>query len=568
MAVMLIITVTHAQYSYTNENSQAVVKSVGNIASDDYGNLVFTGSFDSNISFGSFTLTTSNVPTSFIAKKLANGNYSWAKAIIPNSIPGVTSSVSINGVSIDAAGNAYVTGGFKGKISFDNITLISQKKGQTYYSDMFTAKILASGAFQWAKLAGTTNESDPCWGGFEWGNSVTTDNAGNIYAVGVLVDKVFRNTGTCAVLCGSRSTHSTSNSVYVVKYNSSGTRIWEKKYINSQANGSICNDPLSAQDVESDGTNIYISGNLYGSVSFGNVTLNAGGTINVFLLKLDANGNTVWATSVTNAQNTFGWGDADQLYLDKNTNDLYLSGRFSHINGGTLSFGGPTLTSPSYAFYNAKYSSAGICLWATLTEGAPLGVTRHPNGNLAMLLRQGMVVVDTFSIKEIAPVDGSTVALTTAEVDFSSTWFRHAGIVSVPNGFIFCQYLTGSYNLGGITISSSPGPERDIVLVKYTMPAAPFAHSKNTTTEPLSITTAKPLPGIILFPNPASNQVSIQNNNNKMLGLVSIYDGSGKIVYQNFIGNSQILINVKNFAAGVYYVRADQLQVTIKFVKQ
>ena len=382
ITAILLIAVSHAQYSYTNENSQPVVKSVESIASDANGNLVFSGSFDSNISFGSFTLTTSNVAAAFIAKKLANGNYSWAKAIITNSIPGGTSSVSIKGVSIDAAGNAYVTGGFKGKISFDNINLSSLKKGSTYYSDMFTAKILASGAFQWAKLAGTTNVSDPCWGGFEWGNSVTTDNAGNVYAVGVLVDKVFNNASACAQLCGPLSTNSTSNSVYVVKYNSSGTRIWEKKYINSQANGSICNDILSAQDVESDGNNIYISGNLYGSVSFGNVTLNTGGMTNVFLLKLDANGNTIWATSVTNANNSFTWGDADQLYLDKNTNDLYLSGRFSHINGGTLSFGGPTLTSPTYAFYNAKYASTGICLWATLTGGAPLGVTRHPNGNL------------------------------------------------------------------------------------------------------------------------------------------------------------------------------------------
>ena len=53
-----------------------------------------------------------------------------------------------------------------------------------------------------------------------------------------------------------------------------------------------------------------------------------------------------------------------------------------------------------------------------------------------------------------------------------------------------------------------------------------------------------------------------------MLGTVSIYDVSGKMIYKNFVGSSQTTIDVKNFSAGVYYLKSDQLQVTIKFVKQ
>jgi len=40
------------------------------------------------------------------------------------------------------------------------------------------------------------------------------------------------------------------------------------------------------------------------------------------------------------------------------------------------------------------------------------------------------------------------------------------------------------------------------------------------------------------------------------------------MVYQKFIGGSQMDISVKSFAAGVYYLRTDQLQATLKFVKQ
>jgi hypothetical protein len=70
------------------------------------------------------------------------------------------------------------------------------------------------------------------------------------------------------------------------------------------------------------------------------------------------------------------------------------------------------------------------------------------------------------------------------------------------------------------------------------------------------------------YPNPASNQITIQNNNHKMLGTVSIYDVSGKMIYKKFVGSSQTTIDVKNFSAGVYYIRSSQLQPVLKFIKQ
>lgn len=71
-----------------------------------------------------------------------------------------------------------------------------------------------------------------------------------------------------------------------------------------------------------------------------------------------------------------------------------------------------------------------------------------------------------------------------------------------------------------------------------------------------------------LHPNPVTNQINIRNNNNKPLGTVSIYDISGKMIYRNFIGSSQAIIDVKNFSSGVYYLRSDQFEKPIKFVKQ
>ena len=75
-------------------------------------------------------------------------------------------------------------------------------------------------------------------------------------------------------------------------------------------------------------------------------------------------------------------------------------------------------------------------------------------------------------------------------------------------------------------------------------------------------------PGFTIYPNPAKNELTIRNNNNRSLGIIRIYDGSGKMIFKKFIGNTQTMIDVKNFSAGIYYIRSDQLQAIIKFVKQ
>lgn len=74
-------------------------------------------------------------------------------------------------------------------------------------------------------------------------------------------------------------------------------------------------------------------------------------------------------------------------------------------------------------------------------------------------------------------------------------------------------------------------------------------------------------PGFNIYPNPATNQITIQNNN-KILGNLTIYDVSGKIVYQKFVGNSKTLIDVQKLLPGVYYLRSDQMETVLKFVKQ
>jgi hypothetical protein len=73
---------------------------------------------------------------------------------------------------------------------------------------------------------------------------------------------------------------------------------------------------------------------------------------------------------------------------------------------------------------------------------------------------------------------------------------------------------------------------------------------------------------LTVSPNPVASNLNLRNNTNKSLGVVSIHDMSGKIVYKAMIGTSQAMIDVKFLSPGVYILRSDQSVKPIRFIKQ
>ena len=566
ITVILVVVTGKAQFNSENINSQSTNKTLGKICYDNNGNIILTGTFSTSLTLGSYTVT-NNTPynpsgqsqmAAWIAKKSLGGNILWATTINLMALPDYSSSVYIFGSSTDAAGNTYVTGTFWGKINFGSIILTSTKLGSAYTQDMFTAKISPNGIFQWAKLEGTAEET---WWGGEPGISVTTDVQGNVYTTGRMVLKILKNTGNC-----SYSPNSPVFCIYIVKYNPLGVKVWEKKFAPAQPSRTICGyQHLNyGTAINSDGSNIYVAGVFYSTVSFGGVNLSTGSdTIrNAFLLKLNQAGTTIWARSVTGSAN----GGAEHLLLDNNGNDIYLAGGFPY---GTISFGGPAVTANAPTRYLAKYNSTGTCSWAVtsgIDDARYAGPFKHPNGTIGMLLVSPNLISSSptyFGIKEFSPVDGSIINSTDASINAP---FISSGesIGSVPTGFIYSQSLKGTYDIGGNTVSSTQAVESnysDLTLVTYTVPTPPAARQEMITKEIASS-------DIVLYPNPASNEITLRNNSDKILGNLTLYDVSGKMIYRKFIGNSQATIDVKNFSSGFYYIRSDELQATIKFIKR
>jgi hypothetical protein len=110
------------------------------------GSAIVTGSFSGTATFGSTTLTSAGSQDVFVAKIDAAGAYVWATQA------GGVSTDQGRGVSTVSDGSAIVTGYFQGTATFGSTTLTSAGS-----SDVFVAKIDASGTYVWATKAGGTS---------------------------------------------------------------------------------------------------------------------------------------------------------------------------------------------------------------------------------------------------------------------------------------------------------------------------------------------------------------------------------------------------------------------------
>src|ERR1044071_4424899 len=104
IVAILIIVISQAQWSYLDLNSQAIRKNLGPITSDPSGNTIITGQFETSITLGGITVNNptpypGSYNTVFVGKMLANENFAWVTAILPQQIPNDQSYVWAHGAN-------------------------------------------------------------------------------------------------------------------------------------------------------------------------------------------------------------------------------------------------------------------------------------------------------------------------------------------------------------------------------------------------------------------------------------------------------------------------------------
>jgi pimeloyl-ACP methyl ester carboxylesterase len=308
------------------------------IALDATGNVYMTGYFNGTVDFdtgpGTYYLSSIGSNNSFVSKLDASGNFLWAKQFAGQAYS----------IAVDANGNIYTTGNFTGTVDFDPgpgiYNLTSSYAGDT--SDMFVSKLESSGNFLWAEQFGGVAS--------DWGNSIAVDVNGNVYITGM----------------HSTSTPGDDSLWYpdrykvnlIFKLDDSGNLLWQKQLGGSDAvtGNSIAVDAFG---------NVYTTGNFVGTVDFdpGMGVFNLTGSYDVFISKLDASGNFLWAKSMGGS----GFDEGKSIATDAGGN-VYTTGSFRYIADFDPGTGIYNLTVNRIQGYRnvfiSKLDASGNFVWA------------------------------------------------------------------------------------------------------------------------------------------------------------------------------------------------------------
>ncbi|MFI5203753.1 MAG: SBBP repeat-containing protein [Flavobacteriales bacterium] len=198
---------------------------------------------------------------------------------------------------------------------------------------------------QWAKnMGGYYHDS---------GLSITSDNSGNVYTTGSFADVADFDPGAGTY----NLTSAGSYDVFVSKLDSSGNFVWA-----IQIGGNL-EDYGYSMILDSMG-NVYLTGYFSGTVDFnpgtGTYNLTSAGSYDIFISKLDASGNLIWAKKM----GTTGDDGGTSIILDEYEN-VYTTGFFSGAVDFDPGIGSDTLTSAGgYDIFITKLGPSGNFIWA------------------------------------------------------------------------------------------------------------------------------------------------------------------------------------------------------------
>ena len=267
----------------------------------------------------------------------------WAKAM------GGTSLDQGRSVAVDGAGNVYTTGFFNGTVDFDPNTGVFNLTS-TGNQDIFISKLNATGNLVWAKAMGGI--------GSDFGYGINVDATGNVYTTGY-----FNGTAdfdpNAAVL---NLTSSGGRDIFVSKLDAAGNLIWAKGV------GGGNNDAGNSIAVDATG-NVYTTGYFAETTDFdpnaGFSNLSAAGDTDIFVCKLDATGNLVWAKVMGDITADFG----SSIDVDA-TGNVYTTGYFNGTADFDPNAGVLNLTSAgNQDIFVSKLDVNGSLAWAKAMGG-------------------------------------------------------------------------------------------------------------------------------------------------------------------------------------------------------
>lgn len=223
-------------------------------------------------------------------------------------------------------------------------------------------------AYVWAVSGGGT--------GYDSGNCVATDQAGNVYQAGL-----FRGTARFGQL--TLTARTAMLDVFLAKYTPQGQVLWVRQISgdNIKSVQSLAVDAAGEAVVTGDYTTAQLPPTSSPTLTLDNVTL-TGGSIyeEMYLARYDAQGQLLWATHSVGQglAGTSCLGQDVALAADGST---YLTGRYGGGGSGSIRFNQLSAgAAPFNTVFLAKYDHAGRLLWLRekLGNGRALRYERTP----------------------------------------------------------------------------------------------------------------------------------------------------------------------------------------------
>ncbi|MGC9362090.1 MAG: SBBP repeat-containing protein, partial [Candidatus Syntrophosphaera sp.] len=214
---------------------------------------------------------------------------------------------------------------------------------------------------------------------YDWDWALAAGGAAGDKALSVAADSSGNNcvTGTFQGTAQFGDTILSGNgagNVFVARADGQGSWLWAR---NAGGTGENRGNAIALDGAG----NVYVAGNFTGSVCFGYTTLECVGQQDVFIAKLDPQGNWLWAARAGGA-----YAVASGLHIQADSaGNAFISGSFA----GNISFGEDHMSSTGGTdIFTARIDPEGNWLWAKQAGGSGADVCHavelDPDGNILL----------------------------------------------------------------------------------------------------------------------------------------------------------------------------------------
>lgn len=513
------------------------------------GSIYVVGPFQNSVDFdpgpGVETLVSKGFYDLFILKLDRRGNFVWVKGIGGNLGSDVAKAVVCDP---SGNGNIFITGDFIGTVDFDPGAAIANLSSAGS-NDNFVLKFDKDGNYIWARaIRGSSNAGSNFL-------AVDPNGSGNIYVTGLFTGTADFDPGTGVFNLSSNG----SFDIFVLKLNGEGDFVWARSVggDNFDVAYHLALDTIN-------GGHIYLTGRFRTTVDFdpgtGTHMVTASGVDDIYILKLNQNGDFVWVNDLGG----MGYGEGNALVVDQQIDGgLYLAGR---IGGGTVDL------DPGMGVYNltsvgvtdlvvCKFDKNGNFLWAS-----QMGGTGSETNATALVKKGGQLyVVGFFSNTIYFNNNSANAAISAGNTDVlvlklddlgNFKWAKEMGGLAYDIGLSMALddqgmlHITGDYFSKSIACGQEEIFNFDSTSITVDVFIAKLNANLTATEDDQSDQK------ISVYPNPTTDFINIRINDFPETEYqICLLNSLGVVVYNTRFTVREFQLNMQLLPDGIYHLR-------------